>query len=105
VWFTYFYSSLIPGGAVLMLVGFMFFYWIDKVVVLRRSSINPSVNASLSVNSMKLIEFSLVLRCAGEVFFDVQLRESGTSWQSVVCLCIGIIYVFAPTDDLINFFH
>lgn len=89
----------------LILIGFMFFYWVDKIVVLRRSSINPNVNSSLSVNSMKLIELALVLRCAGEVFFDVQLRKSGTSWQSVVCLCIGMVYVLAPTDDIINFFH
>ena len=38
-----------------MFIGFCLFYWIDKVVLLRRSSINPNVNASLSVNSMKLI--------------------------------------------------
>jgi hypothetical protein len=55
VWFTYFYSSVIPGGTILMLIGFSVFYWIDKVVVLRRSSINPNVNAQLSINSMKLI--------------------------------------------------
>jgi hypothetical protein len=105
VWFTYFYSSLIPGGAVLMLIGFCLFYWVDKVVVLRRSSINPNVNASLSVNSMKLIEISLILRCVGEIFFDVQLRGSGTTWLSILCLCIGTLYVFLPTDDILNFFH
>ncbi len=88
-----------------MLLGFIFFYWVDKYVVLRRSSINPNVNANLSVNSMKLIEISLVLRCVGEVYFDARLREGGTSWQSVVCLCIGMIYLLAPTDEIINFFH
>lgn len=105
VWFTYFYASLIPGGTFLMLIGFCGFYWIDKMVVLRRSSINPNVNAQLSVNSMKLIEASLVLRCAGEIFFDLQLRTGGATWQSVLCLCIGLVYLFAPMDDLISYFH
>ena len=40
VWFTYLYYSVIPAGCVLILVGLFIFYWVDKLTLLRRSSIN-----------------------------------------------------------------
>jgi hypothetical protein len=75
VWFTYLYASLLPGGAVLITVGFGFFYWVDKWVVLRRSSINPNVNGELSMRSMKLLDATLIMRCAGEIIFDSMIRK------------------------------
>jgi hypothetical protein len=65
VWFAYLYASIIPGGAVLIAVGVSIFYWVDKRVLLRFSSINENVSGSLSIRSMKLLDATLILRGIG----------------------------------------
>jgi hypothetical protein len=104
VWFTYLYSSLMPGGAVLITLGFGFFYWVDKCVVLRRSSINPNVNGELSTRSMKLLDATLIMRCVGELIFDKMIRESWT-WGSMICLFISVIYFLLPMDRVLSYVH
>jgi hypothetical protein len=79
VWFTYLYASMIPGGTVLMTIGFCIFYWVDKRVLLRFSSINENVNGELSIRSVKLLDATLILRAIGEIIFDTQIR-SGATW-------------------------
>jgi len=54
--------------------------------------------------AMKLLDFSLMLRSIGELIFDSQIRN-GVTWQSIVCLIIGIVYVILPMDSILNFFH
>ena len=63
-----------------------------------------SVNGGLSMMAMKLLDFSLMLRSIGELIFDSQIRN-GVTWQSIVCLIIGIVYVILPMDSILNFFH
>jgi hypothetical protein len=79
VWFTYLYYSIIPGGSVLILLGLILFYWVDKFTLLRRSSINENVNGELSISAMKLVDATLLLRAIGELIFDYQIRD-GIGW-------------------------
>ena len=44
MWFTYLYSSLIPLGGWLALVGLCIYYWVDKYNLLRRSSVNSQIS-------------------------------------------------------------
>jgi hypothetical protein len=104
VCFAYLYASIIPGGAVLIAAGICFFYWVDKRVLLRFSSINESVRASLSIRSMKLLDATLILRAIGEIIFDSQIRN-GVSWQSYVCLGVGVLYCCLPMETLLAVFH
>lgn len=53
---------------------------------------------------MKLVDATLFLRAAGEIIFDVQIRN-GAGWESVLCACIGAVYLFLPMDDILTFFH
>jgi hypothetical protein len=43
MWFTFLYSSLIPFGAFLSILGLCLYYWIDKYNLLRRSSVNSNI--------------------------------------------------------------
>lgn len=39
MWFVYLYSTLIPIGAVIIVAGLIFYYWVDKYNLLRRSKV------------------------------------------------------------------
>jgi hypothetical protein len=74
MWFTYLYASLIPVGAFLTIIGLSLYYWIDKYNLLRRSSLTANVSGDMAMFSLKLLDFTLVLRTIGEMLFDYQLR-------------------------------
>lgn len=56
------------------------------------------------MKAIKLVDFTLVLRAAGELIFDSQIR-SATTWESIVCLVLGVIYLLLPMDSILDFFH
>lgn len=43
MWFTFLYSSLIPIGPFITLIGLSLYYWIDKYNLLRRSKLNNTI--------------------------------------------------------------
>ena len=104
-WLTYFYTSLIPGGSLIMFPGLICYYWADKFALLKRSSIEENVSGELSIKALKLIDFTLVLRSTGEMIFDSQIRMSGVEWVSIVTLCIGVVYVLLPMDTILEYLH
>lgn len=105
VWFTYLYSCVIPFGSMLVLIGMCIFYWVDKYNLLRKSSILEGVAGHLNMKALKMLEFVLILKPAGELIFDKLLRDEWTV-ISVVELSIGAAYVFLlPLDSLLDYFH
>ena len=65
MWFTFLYATLIPIGAFLTVIGLSLYYWIDKYNLLRRSSLLANVSGDMAVFSLKLLDFTLVLRVIG----------------------------------------
>ena len=55
MWFTFLYSSLIPLGSVISLVGFILYYWVDKYNLLRRSTLANTIGTKLPINATKLM--------------------------------------------------
>lgn len=53
------------------------------------------------LTSMKLLDLTLVLKPAGELLFDVQMRSSTGLISSVVMIVIGFIYFILPLDKII----
>ncbi len=53
---------------------------------------------------MNLLDITLILKPAGQLLFDSQIRD-GCSYLSVVCLVIGIVYVLLPINDILDYFH
>ncbi len=70
MWFTYLYITIIPVGGVFSLIGLVFYYWIDKYNLLRRSSIHSLVSGDLINLTLGMLEVTLFLRIAGEIMFD-----------------------------------
>jgi hypothetical protein len=104
VWFTYLYATLIPLGGFLIFLGIGIFYWIDKLALVRRSSINENVAGQLCLQALKLLDFTLILKPAGELIFDSQIRDDIT-YESIVCICVGFVYILLPIDLILDFVH
>ncbi len=90
--------------SVLIIIGLGIFYWVDKYNLLRKSSVLENVNGELSMKAIKLIDFTLVLRPTGKLIFDSQIR-SAITWESIVCLILGVIYLLLHMDRILDFFH
>jgi hypothetical protein len=56
------------------------------------------------MRAMKLIDITLLFRAIGEIIFDAQIRD-GVVWESIVCACVGAVYLLLPMDDILTFFH
>lgn len=75
LWFTFLYSTLIPLGAILTCAGLLFYYWVDKYNLLRRSSVSGQVSGKIINLSLTLLDFTLILRPAGSLIFDTHIRD------------------------------
>ena len=65
MWFTFLYATLIPVGALITLVGISLYYWVDKYNLLRRSSLSHNISGKLAIVSLKLLDFTLLIKPAG----------------------------------------
>jgi len=104
MWFTYLYSSLIPLGAFFSTIGLTLYYWVDKYNLLRRSSVNSNIAGELSIQAIKLLDFTLICKPVGEILFDCQIRDS-YHWSSFLMLSMGVVYLFLPIDTFLEYFH
>lgn len=95
MWFTFLYGSLIPFGSILSILGLFLYYSVDKYNLLRRSSLNGNVSRSLSLTAMRLLDLTLLFRCAGEIIFDLDLRQT-TSELSIIFLIVSILFLLIP---------
>ena len=65
MWFTFLYSTLLPFGAILSLIGISLYYLVDKFNLVSRSSIHGSISGKLSQYSMTLLDLTLFFRPMG----------------------------------------
>lgn len=101
IWFTFLYVELIPFGAVYSLTGLILYYFVDKHVLLHLSSTKESVSSKLSRTMVTILDFTLVLKPAGELIFDSHLRNY-LSKSSLVMLCVGVVYILLPLNKILE---
>ncbi len=104
MWFTYLYSTLIPIGGVITAFGLIFYYWVDKYNLLRRSSVNGQISGGIINTSLSLLDFTLILRPIGSIIFDSQIRDSYMP-SNVIMIIIAGVYIVLPKDRLIDIFN
>lgn len=104
MWFTYLYSSLLPIGALITIVGLTVYYWVDKYNLLRRSSINRQVSGTLINQSLTLLEFTLIFKPMGSLIFDKQLRDQVLA-STIVMFVLAFVFVIIPKNRLLQFFN
>ena len=101
MWFTSLYSSLIPFGAFVSFFGISAYYWVDRYNLQRRSHLKYEVSGQMINFALKLLDVSLLLRPAGEILFDEQLRD-GFRISSIVMLCVAAVYQVLPMNKILE---
>jgi hypothetical protein len=102
MWFTFLYSTIIPIGAIISFFGLIFYYWVDKYNLLRRSTLPIEVQGRLVKFTMKLLDITLILKPIGEIIFDMQVRHGNWTVGSIVMLVIGFFYLIIPMNKLLG---
>lgn len=108
MWFVFLYSTLLPIGAVVSIMGLILYYWVDKYNLLRRSKVHGNVSGKFIRTSMLLLDFTLILKPIGSLIFDLHLRNiEGSSYlpSNIVMICIAFVYIVFPKYGLIKFFN
>lgn len=100
MWFTYLYATMIPLGAFITFVGLGFYYWIDKFNLLRKSSLTQNISGEMTLFSLKLLDFTLILRPIGEMIFDSSMRD-GINAPSIVFTCVAFLYLIVPLNPIL----
>lgn len=101
MWFTFLYSSLIPMGAFIAVLGLMMYYWVDKYNLLRRSSISRQVSGRVIETSLMLLDLIIFFKPLGSLIFDLQLRNQCLP-STIAMLCIGFVYSIIPKAAIIE---
>ena len=104
MWFTFLYATLIPLGTLISCAGLMLYYWVDKYNLLRRSAIKTEVSGRLVIESMNLLDLTLLLLPLGSILFDLQVRKTYTI-SSIVMIVASFVYMVLPTNKLINYLN
>ena len=65
MWFTFLYSSLIPIGPFITLIGLSLYYWIDKYNLLRRSKLNNTIESKLPLLAIFIMQLIAVWKPLG----------------------------------------
>lgn len=101
MWFTFLYSTLVPVGAFASLLSLGIYYWTDKYNLLRKSSVGGEVSGHVVLASMKLLDFTLLMRPIGQIIFDTQLRHGSGLYVNIAMIVVAIMYLVLPTAKII----
>lgn len=69
LFFTCFYSSLIPGGMLVTIIGLTLKYWLHKYNLLNRTSHLYEVGADLALEMLSFLEVSVVIYSSTQLLF------------------------------------
>jgi hypothetical protein len=101
MWFTFVYVGIIPLGAGFSLLGIILYFFVDKYVLLRKSSVKSSVSSHLANYMMLLLDFTLLFKSLGELFFDLNLRHE-MRISTLVMLGVSVVYLLLPLNLILN---
>ena len=96
-----FYLPLIPGLSVIGIFGMVAFYWILKVLVLRRMAIKKSVSAKMLINASSNMKFVVLSNAImAFLFFNILLQR--ISIPAIISLIISSIFFLLPVQEILS---
>ncbi len=60
MWFTFFYSPVIPFATLFSIIGLILYYWVDKYNILRRRTVKENIGRDLSIEMIEYLEFVII---------------------------------------------
>lgn len=58
----------------------------------------------MCLRALKLLDISLIMRPAGSLIFDFQIKDTYTI-ESIVCSVVALIYILLPMDRILQKVH
>lgn len=80
----------------------MFYYWVDKYNLLRRSKVHGKVSGSHLHASITLLDFTLILKPIGSIIFDSQIRNNAYLTSNIVMICVAFVFIIIPKNYIIE---
>lgn len=102
VWFVYLYATLMPIGACITCAGFIFYYWVDKFNLLRRSRIECHVSSSHLNHCLTMLDFTLILKPIGSIIFDTHIRYRNYETSNIIMIVLAFVFIIFPKTWVIN---
>lgn len=98
MWFTFFYAPCIPLGIFFSILNLILYYYIDKYNLFKRRTVKESLDKSVSVEMIEMLEMIIIYYAIGNATFSLQLFHN-LKWQEIVLLICGLVYAFLPMQD------
>jgi hypothetical protein len=73
MWFTFFYSPIVPFGTVCSVVGLVIYFWVDKYNTTRRRTIKETISKDLTFQMIELLELIVMFHAFGDFIFKYGL--------------------------------
>ena len=105
MWFVFLYSTLLPIGAIISVLGLFFYYWVDKYNLTKRSKVHGKVSGHFMRTSLRLLDLVLIFKPLGSIIFDTHLRDNYYMPSDIIMICIAFVYIIVPKTKLIKFFN
>ena len=100
MWFTFFYSPIMPIGTIISLLGLIGYYFTDKYNLLFRRTVKESIGSRLSFEMVELVEYSMILHTFGEVFFKYFICYYVDVGNFFLFIGVCIVVILVPMHKL-----
>lgn len=100
---TIFYSTVVPLGQIIGIVGLIFYYWVEKYIVLRRKTIKKTLSVHLSLEMTEYLEMIILIYSISSILFKYQLGFDIEA-VSIITATFGCLYTLLPVQLFVDKF-
>eukprot|EP01017_Pseudomicrothorax_dubius_P045019 TRINITY_DN770_c0_g2_i1.p1 TRINITY_DN770_c0_g2~~TRINITY_DN770_c0_g2_i1.p1 ORF type:complete len:296 (-),score=22.33 TRINITY_DN770_c0_g2_i1:21-908(-) len=101
LYFAGFFMALYPAGLLFTIVEIFLRYWIDKFVLLRRSSMPTPIGKRLSSEILGKLEYLPLIVMAGYFIVLTVVNSKGFALDGIA-LIISLVYILIPKNSFVR---
>lgn len=103
IWTAAFYTSVMPIGILISLIGIIISYWTDKYLLLRRHTRIWILGSELNDAMLQYLEFVPFFMSIGNILFHLLIYDNLTTGDllpDIIGLCFGFVNIIFPAQLL-----
>ncbi|KAL4491908.1 hypothetical protein ABPG72_006163 [Tetrahymena utriculariae] len=101
MYITIFYSSVVPVGIIISMIGFCFYYWAQKYVILKERTVDKQISVKLSIEMTEYLEFIILIYASSNLLFKYQ-TVGQISYLQIIGLILGFCYSILPIQLIVE---
>ncbi|KAL4444393.1 hypothetical protein ABPG74_016686 [Tetrahymena malaccensis] len=101
MYITIFYSSVVPVGLIISMIGFCFYYWAQKYVILKERTVDKQISVKLSIEMTEYLEFIILIYASSNLLFKYQ-TVGQISYLQIIGLILGFCYSILPIQLIVE---